>query len=43
VEQWAWEDDDYLVATVASRDGTSGDRMARCSPATGTCVLTRGD
>jgi hypothetical protein len=41
VEQWAWEDDDYLVATVASADGAGGDRTARCSPTAGTCVLVR--
>ncbi|MGN6577806.1 MAG: hypothetical protein ACTHKG_19205, partial [Nocardioides sp.] len=43
VAQWAWEDDDYLVATVTPAggpaDGGSGDRMARCSPAAGRCVL----
>jgi hypothetical protein len=39
VEQWAWEDDDYLVAPVASTDGAAADRMARCSPAAGRCVL----
>jgi len=42
VEQWTWEDDDYLVATVTP-DGRSeaagGDRMARCSPAAGRCAL----
>jgi hypothetical protein len=43
VEQWAWEDDDYLVAPVAREGGAAdsgaGDRMARCSPAAGRCVL----
>ncbi len=34
---WTWEDDDYLVAPVIDERGR--DRMTRCSPATGDCVL----
>ncbi len=41
VGQWAWEDDDYLVATVTSDGGSGEDRMARCLVASASCVLVR--
>jgi hypothetical protein len=36
VGTWTWEDDDYLVSTVVRGNQ---ERMARCSPAAGACML----
>lgn len=40
VEDWAWEDDDNLVATVVKSSGA--ERMVRCSVLTQSCVLIDG-
>ncbi len=37
VDSWAWEDDDHLLAAVV--DDAGDERMARCSPVNGECVL----
>lgn len=42
VRTWVWEDDDHVVSTVWSTEHGS-ERMARCSPQTGRCVLVRTD
>ncbi len=42
VEQWSWEDDDHLVATVAAEgagEGDGADRLVRCSATAARCVL----
>lgn len=39
---WVWEDDTHLVSTVWSTERRA-DRMARCSPRRGRCVLVRDD
>jgi hypothetical protein len=39
VSSWAWEDDDYLVSPVIRDDGSPGERLVRCSPIAGRCVL----
>lgn len=42
VQDWAWEDDDYLVAPVVGTSGADArERMARCSGQTGRCVLIK--
>ena len=41
VQTWMWEDEGHLVATVADEGGR--ERMTRCSPQTGQCVLIRSD
>lgn len=41
VRTWVWESDDHLVSTVTGDGGR--DRMARCSPQSGQCVLVETD
>lgn len=36
VHQWTWESDDFFVAVVTDEQS---DRLTRCSPATGRCLL----
>ncbi|KQW53775.1 hypothetical protein ASC77_05845 [Nocardioides sp. Root1257] len=37
--RWSWEDDDHLVSVLVRDDGSSDQRLARCSASAGRCVL----